>query len=166
MRLNASIRGHNYLMQCFALSCSTIKYWFNTLIQKRKRDEENFFLDLMCFLYSIKFLFLFFIFNVTKQQLYFSSVCFPSVSGFHINSCCHLTAALQGLFSAAGSSLTPVCQGEAAMIEGEYDPAQTGLQHNSFYDRKSSIWLHLSCWKAVDWTSHRSYWGCPVNLKC
>lgn len=84
----------------------------------------------------------------------FLAYAFPSVSGFHINSCCHLTAALQGLFSAAGSSLTPVCQGEAAMIEGEYDLAQTGLQHNSFYDRKSWIWLHLSCWKAVDWTSH------------
>lgn len=67
----------------------------------------------------------------------FLAVCFPSVSGFQINSCCHLTAALQGLFSAAGISLTPVCQGEAAMTEGEYDPAQTGLQHNSFYDRKS-----------------------------
>lgn len=59
-------------MKCFALSCSTIKYWFTTLIQTRKQDKENFFLDLMCFLYSIKFLFLFFIFNVTKQ-LYFSS---------------------------------------------------------------------------------------------
>lgn len=40
---------------------------------------------------------------------------------FHGNTIC-LTAALQGLFSAAGSSLTPVCQG--GMIEGEYDPAQ------------------------------------------
>lgn len=46
-------------MKCFALSCSTIKYWFTTLIQKRKQDEENFFLDLMCFLYSIKFFLIF-----------------------------------------------------------------------------------------------------------
>lgn len=49
-------------MKCFALSCSTIKYWFTTLIQKRKQDEENFFLDLMCFLYSIKKKILFFYF--------------------------------------------------------------------------------------------------------
>lgn len=34
-----------------------------------------------------------------------------------------------------------------------------------FRDRKSWIVLHLGCWKAVDWTFHHSYWGCPVNLK-
>lgn len=69
---------------------------------------------------------------MSNYNLFFLEVRFPPVSGFHINTCCHLTAALQGLFSAAGSSLTPVCQGEAAMIEGEYDPAPTGFQHNFF----------------------------------
>lgn len=47
--------------------------------------------------------------------------------GFHGNTNC-LTADLQGLLSAAGSSLTPVCQGEAGMMEGENDPTHAGMQ--------------------------------------
>ena len=57
--------------------------------------------------------------------------------GFHGNTDC-LTAALQGLFSAAGSSLTPVCQGAAGIIEGEYDPAHTGMQRYFFFHASKS----------------------------
>lgn len=57
------------------------------------------------------------------------------MSGFPGNTNC-LTAALQGLFSAAGSSLTPVCQG--GMIEEEYDPAHSGIEHFFFFHAKKS----------------------------
>lgn len=50
----------------------------------------------------------------------------PSTSGFQGDTD-SLTAALRGLFSDAGSSLTPVCQGEAGMIRAEYDPSHTGM---------------------------------------
>lgn len=79
------------------------------------------------------------------------------MSGFHGNTSC-LTAALQELFSAAGSSLTPVCQG--GMREGEYDPAHTRMQHNLFIFfilDSLSISLHLTFLMTVEGTFHHRY---------
>lgn len=75
-----------------------------------------------CFLF-------FFFFHLTRTPVLYWEKWFSSMSGFHSNTNC-LTAALQGLFSAAGSSLTPVCQG--GVMEGEYDPAHSGMQHHNF----------------------------------
>lgn len=56
----------------------------------------------------------------------------PPCQDFSVIPTC-LTAALQELFWAAGIALTPVCQGEAGMIEEGYDPARTGEQHLLFF---------------------------------
>lgn len=65
------------------------------------------------------------------------------MSGFHGNTN-SLTAAVQGLFSSAGGSLTPVCQG--GMIEGENDPAHTGMQLCFFL---LLLFLFFSCQKVL-----------------
>lgn len=90
------------------------------------------------------------------------------MSGFHSNTNC-LTAALQGLFSAAGSSLTPVCQG--GVMEGEYDLAHLGIQHNFLFFFAKKFWkpkpeLHPTFWEAVKGTFEHHYSGYHVNHEC
>ena len=107
-----------------------------------------------------------FLHHHTRATVIYREMWFSSVSGSHSNTHC-VIAAPRGLFSAGGGSLTPVCQGEAAMIEEENDPALTGRQLLGFFSaKKSPCSLHLTVWKTAEGTFHHRYWACLVNLEC